>query len=186
MNNSKFAEFKKTITSYYNENYNQYNDSYDRGFSDNNIVLNNALENFNELAQYYNTIKDCHILNDFRDQYGDMLLKDNSVKKLIEWLEDIDLVFEFEHDLIINKGCDYYISKQACLMYKEEEPCEQLDYWLNGKKLTDRQKNIIESDLCSYIDNEQEYLYIHSISFEFTLPKRAILRSYAEYKRAQR
>ncbi len=186
MNNKNFAEFKKSITAYYNENYNQYNDNYDRGFSNNNLVLNNALENFNDLVQYYNTVRDGHILNDFRDQYGDMQLKDSSIKKLIEWLNDIDLIFEFEHDLIINKGADYYMSKQACLMYKDDEPCEQLNDWLKCEKLTDRQKSIIESDLCSYIDHSQEYLYIHGISFEFTLPKQAIIRSYVEYKRAQR
>jgi len=186
MNNKNFAEFKKAITAFYNESYDQYNDSYDRGFSNDNFVLNNALENFDDLVSYYNVIQDGHILNDFRDQYGDQQLKDHSVKKLLKWLKDENIIYLFEHDLIINKGADYYMSKQACLMYNDEEPCEQLDHWLHGEKLTDRQKSIIESDLCSYIDEEQNHLYIHAVSFEFTLPKQAILKAYAEYKRAQK
>ena len=182
MNNSSFAEFKKSIKSYYTEYYDQYN-GVEINTSNNNIVLQNSLDHFNDLAVHHNMVQDGHILNDFKDKYGEQLLKDSSVKKLLDWLKDIDLIFEFEHDFIINKGADYYMSKHACLMYKEEEPCESLDHWLNGEKLTDRQKNIIESELNSYIDDNQEYLYIHSISFEYTLPKQAILKAYKAYKK---
>ena len=185
MNNSKFAEFKKDIKAYYTEYYDQYN-GVDIDISNNNLVLQNCLENFNEIAEYYNTVQDGHILNDFKDQYGDMQLKDSSVKKLLDWLKNEDLMLTFEHDFIIDKGDDYYMSKNACLMYKEEEPCECLEYWLDGEKLTDLQKSTIENELISYINSDQTYLYIHCISFEFTLPKKAILSAYADYKRGQR
>ena len=185
MNNSKFAEFKKSIKAYYNEYYDQYN-GVEIDTSNNNLVLQNGLENFNELCDYYNAVQDGHILNDFKDQYGDMLLKDSSIKKLLNWLKDVDIYYTFEYELIINKGADYYMSKEAFMLYKDDEPQEQLDHWLQGEKLTERQKGIIESDLCSYIDKDQTCLYIHCISFEFTLPKKAILSAYVEYVRGNR
>ena len=185
MNNSKFAEFKKDIKAYYTEYYDQYN-GVDIDISNNNLVLQNCLENFNEIAEYYNTVQDGHILNDFKDQYGDMQLKDSSVKKLLDWLKNEDLMFTFEHDFTIDKGADYYMSKHAFMIYKDDEPQEDLSHWLNGEKLTEKQKSTIESELSIYINEEQTYLYIHCISFEFTLPKKAILSAYADYKRGQK
>lgn len=185
MNNSKFSEFKKSIKAFYNNSYDQYNGE-EITISSNNVVLQSALESFDDLCVYHNTVSSGAILNDFKDQYGDQLLKDSSVKKLINWLKEESIIFLFEHDLVINKGVDYYMSKQAFLMYKNDEPEEDLNHWLNGDKLTDNQKSIIESELSSYIDDEQNTLFIHAVSFEFTLPKRAILKAYAEYVRGNR
>ena len=178
MNTTKFAELKNRITSMYNELYNQYNEEYESGFSDNNAVLTCAQEHFNDLVEYYNTVKDGHILNAFKDEYGEQTLKDSSIKKLIEWLKDEDISYLFEDEFLIKKGCDYYMSKNACLMYKNEEPEEDLNYWLDGDKLTEKHVFKIESLTDGYINEDQSYLYIHGVSFEFTLPKAAILRAY--------
>jgi hypothetical protein len=178
MNNSKFAELKSDILSYYN--------SYYIDTSNNNIVLQNALECFNDLTVYHNTVSDGHILNDFKDEYGDQLLKDSSIKKLLNWLKDEDIYYLFEDDLLINKGADYYASKNACLFYTQEESEECFGSWLNGDKLTELQKHTIENLLSSYINDEQSYLYIHGISFEFIIPKKAILREYISYIKANK
>jgi len=178
MNTTKFAELKKRITAMYNESYNQYNENYESGFSENNIVLYGALENFDDLIEYYNTVGQGDILNDFKDEYGEQTLKQESIDKLLNWLKDESIAYLFDDDLVISKGCDYYMSKKACLHYRNEEPEEELGYWLDGGKLTEKQVSKIESLTGGYINSDQSYLYIHSVSFEFKIPKAAILRAY--------
>lgn len=180
MKNSTFKEIKNSLLAYYQDCY-----DYDGGgISSNNRVLQEALEHFNELLRYHNITESGQILNSFKDSYGDQTLKQSSIDKLIKWLVDQDMSFLFEDDLIIEKGADWYVSKQACLYYKQEEPQEDLEYWLQGEKLTEKQKDTLESLLCSCIDDKQEYLYIHPISFEFIIPRKAILREYKEYIKA--
>jgi len=103
MNTTKFAELKKRITAMYNESYNQYNENYESGFSENNVVLDCALENLNDLIEYDNTVGQGDILNAFKDEYGEQTLKEESIDKILNWLKEESIAYLFEDELIIKK-----------------------------------------------------------------------------------
>jgi len=186
MKKSEFKDLQLELYPYFNEfiSNEKYNTA--EGTSSNNQILMSTLDCLDEILQYYNTVGSGAILNSFCDQYGDSTLKESSKDKLISWLKDESISFLFESDLIIERACRDYKSASSFLHSGTEENQLQLDRWLGGKKLTYRQKNIIESDLCSYIDEDQDSLYTTDIKFEFTLPKKTILTAYMNYVRGQR
>lgn len=190
MNNQKFTEFKTKFYAYYDSALNNDNFTSDESTSSNNIILDSAFESMKDNIEYYNIISSGEILNDFRENsyrsFGDLELKDHNKEKLINWLQDQDIVNLFEQDFIVTRATQYYKSERSFYVFSFDEYEEDLSYWLDGEQLTEEQKDQIESDLCCFITDDQKYLYTPFIGFEFTLPRSAILREYKDYIRSNR
>lgn len=190
MNNQKFTEFKTKFYAYYDHSLNNDHFTTDQSISSNNIILDAAFESMNDNIVYNDLIASGEILNDFKEKsyssYCDLELKDYNKEKLTHWLQDQDIVNLFEHDFIVTRATQYYKSPRSFYVFSFDEYEEDLEYWLDGEQLTEDQKDEIESDLCCFITDDQRYLYTHFIGFEFTLPRAAILREYADYIRSNR
>ena len=75
----------------------------------------------------------------------------------------------------------YYKSKNSCFYYYLDECEEDLEHWLQGDKLTDRQVNILENECDCYIESGQKYLYFLGQGIELTLPKKALYDAYRQW-----
>ena len=168
-----FSEIKSGVLSisegYYTDNF-DFNDP----LSNNHFLFDSMIESLDDLITYYNS----DLLSDFDN------LKESSKKKLNDFLRDQSVVFLFEHDLKVARACDYYSDKKSFLTYKCDEYESYLYNDLSFKKLTEKMRDNLESELNIYIPkNSTDVFYFYSSGFELTLPKTAILREYKEYKR---
>ena len=143
--------------------------------SNNNHVFEWLMDNLDDLIDSH----DFDLLAAFDGE-----LKAESRKKLNNWLKDKSILFLFEHDLVVERGHQFYQSRTKFMTHYVEEWEYELSGDLDFEALSAEEIYNLEIELNCYIPKgSNQVFYLLGTGFALELPKKAILREYKNYLR---